>query len=213
MFDNPDKEWRRLTTHYASLYDEELLGLADGYHDLTQMAQQVLRDEMKKRGLGDPLAPASVDAARSQREREARNPALEAAESDAASEHIEYTWKIALCDCSEWPEAWQVREALRLEGIQSWIDSSQRYQQSASGPRVMVAADELEKARAVLSRPIPQDIIDQSHMEIPEYEPPSCPACRAPDPVLESAEPVNTWRCEACGREWTDPVENPEPAG
>jgi len=57
MQDSPDKEWRRLTDHYGGMYDEELLELARGYKDLTEMAQQVLRDEMKKRGLGEPLAP------------------------------------------------------------------------------------------------------------------------------------------------------------
>lgn len=57
MFDSPDNEWRRLTEHYAGMYDEELLDLARDYKNLTEMAQQVLRDEMKKRGLGDPAAP------------------------------------------------------------------------------------------------------------------------------------------------------------
>ncbi|HWE87197.1 MAG TPA: hypothetical protein VG267_19780 [Terracidiphilus sp.] len=57
MFDTPDKEWRRLTEHYSGMYDEEVLDLARDYTNLTEMAQQVLRDEMKKRGLGDPSAP------------------------------------------------------------------------------------------------------------------------------------------------------------
>lgn len=57
MQESPDQEWRRLGEHYAGMYDEELLELARNYKDLTEMAQQVLRDEMKKRGLGEPLAP------------------------------------------------------------------------------------------------------------------------------------------------------------
>jgi len=57
MQESPDQEWRRLSEHYAGMYDGELLELARGYKDLTELAQQVLRDEMKKRGLGEPLAP------------------------------------------------------------------------------------------------------------------------------------------------------------
>ena len=57
MQESPDQEWRRLGKHYAEMYDEELLELARDYKDLTETAQLVLRDEMKKRGLGEPLAP------------------------------------------------------------------------------------------------------------------------------------------------------------
>jgi hypothetical protein len=59
MLDSPDEEWRRLTAHYAGMWDDELLNLAADYKDLTEMAQQVLRDEMRKRKLGDPSAPIS----------------------------------------------------------------------------------------------------------------------------------------------------------
>jgi len=62
VHENPDKEWRRLTGHYAGLYDGELLELARDHKSLTEMAQQVLRDEMKKRGLGEPLAPRAKAA-------------------------------------------------------------------------------------------------------------------------------------------------------
>lgn len=62
MQESPEKEWRRLTEHYAGMYDAELLELARDYKNLTEMAQQVLRDEMKKRGLGEPLAPRPREA-------------------------------------------------------------------------------------------------------------------------------------------------------
>ena len=72
MQESPDKEWRRLTEHYAGMYDAELLELARDYKNLTEMAQQVLRDEMKKRGLGEPLAPRPREA--SQRVSEPASP-------------------------------------------------------------------------------------------------------------------------------------------
>jgi hypothetical protein len=44
-------EWERLTRIYAEKSDEELRELAEDFGNLTDVAQQVLRDEMKKRGL------------------------------------------------------------------------------------------------------------------------------------------------------------------
>jgi hypothetical protein len=60
---SPDQQWRQLTSHYAQMWDDELLNLASGYNDLTDMAKQVLRDEMRKRNLGDPSAPVPKRAA------------------------------------------------------------------------------------------------------------------------------------------------------
>jgi transposase-like protein len=70
-----------------------------------------------------------------------------------------------------------------------------------------VAADQLEEAREIAARPIPQEIVELSQMEVPEFEPPKCPQCGAEDPVLEGAEPVNAWLCEVCGKQWTESPE------
>jgi len=76
-----------------------------------------------------------------------------------------------------------------------------------SGPKVLVAADQLEEARQIAARPIPQDIIDDSRMKLPEFEPPTCQYCGAADPMLKGSEPCNQWVCEECGREWADAAE------
>jgi ribosomal protein L37AE/L43A len=74
-------------------------------------------------------------------------------------------------------------------------------------PRVLVAADQLDQARAIAAQPIPQDIVDDSKTGAPEYEVPKCPKCGAEDPILESVEQANHWRCEQCEVEWTEPAE------
>ena len=53
-------------------------------------------------------------------------------------------------------------------------------------------------------RPIPKEIVEESKMQAPEFEPPVCPKCGAGDPVLEGVDPFNSWLCEACGNEWTE---------
>jgi transposase-like protein len=74
-------------------------------------------------------------------------------------------------------------------------------------PRILVAADQLEQAREVAARPIPQSIVELSKMPPEEYEPPVCPKCGAEDPLLEGVDPVNSWLCESCDHQWTDAVE------
>ncbi len=56
---DPILEWQRLTEHYREMSDEELHELADDLGNLTDTAQQVLRSEMKSRGLGETQAPTS----------------------------------------------------------------------------------------------------------------------------------------------------------
>ena len=207
---DPSEEWRRLTQLYREMSDEELYELEDDFAGLTEQAQQVLRDEMKTRGLTRPR-PANVEtdiSAASAWDSYADAPKAEdgTAESDLPRE---YTWKTLLCECNDSDEAWQVREALRQAGIESWIEGQgYRIAAEASYPRILVAADQLELAREVAARPIPQAIVEQSKMPPEEYEPPVCPKCGAEDPLLEGVDPVNSWLCESCDHQWSDAVED-----
>jgi hypothetical protein len=200
MPESPD-EWRRLTELYAGMYDGQLLELGASLNDLTDMARTVLRDEMRKRGLGDPLSPGWADEnkrAREDAERALRAAETEAAETAADGTYTEYSWKVVLCECDETVQAYQVREMLRRARIDAWVQP----------PRVLVAADQLDEASAVIANPIPQDIIDESRMEIPAFASPVCPSCGAVDPILLAADPSNSWECESCGNEWTDPLDD-----
>lgn len=242
MFTNPADEWRSLTAHYRSMVDEELLELATGFDDLTPSAQQVLRDEMRLRKLGDPQAPAAAvpwgasplippplpppGSTESLLERAslafgARPPQLvpHTREAEPKDGPVEYTWKTLLCSCDGDQQAWQIYEMLRRAGIDSWIEGPQTYANSSGSQegscfdtgsrRIMVAADQLDQARAIAAQPVPPDIVEQSEIAPAEYEPPVCPRCGAADPLLEDVEPVNAWKCEACGAEWSDPEPDP----
>jgi len=218
MWDNPAEHWRRLRELYSEKSDDELRELAADFGDLTEVAQQVLRDEMRKRRLDEPQAatvaannPGRFAAPRWDRGDTQSNLLSMNQEGDLP---CEYTWKTPLCECEEREEAWQVSEVLRRAGIECWVERPQ----SPFGPggrRVLVAADQLDEAREIAARPIPQEIIDLSKMEVPDFEPPMCPSCGAADPALEGVDPVNTWCCETCGRQWIESAaadlnENPE---
>jgi ribosomal protein L37AE/L43A len=210
---NPIEEWQRLTELYREMGDGELEALDADKADLTEVAQQVLRDELRKRGLNEPRG-TNEELNKPERFAAPRwtshGGAPEDGDANEESEPpVEYTWKTPLCECEDRDEAWQIQLVLKDAGIESWIEGpGYRVGHDLFNPRIVVAADQLEKANEIISRPIPQEIVEQSRMDIPDYEPPVCPSCGAGEPVLESADPVNSWRCESCGRQWTEQAED-----
>jgi hypothetical protein len=238
---DPMLEWRRLTEHYREMSDDELRELEADFAHLTDTAQQVLRSELKSRGLGEPqaasqapqvwkvagepiavprpasnvpLEPNSIFANAARGALGARPPDLVPDGDDRQTEEDgprEYTWKTLLCECESREQARQLSEALRQAGIESWIDGGRTphaYSPYAdldvANLRVLVTADQLDRACAIAANPIPQEIVDESKMEVPEFEPPVCPKCGASDPVLEGVNPDNTWRCEQCDAQWNE---------
>ena len=194
--------------------DIEIRELVFQIHDLTETAQQILLDELKKRGLQETQpsvsAPSANSTASAAIHYEPTNYRYEHDEGlSQDDEPVEYSWKTLLCECETQEQVMQLAEALRRAGIDSWIDQpGSRF--FVRNPRVMVAADQLEQARAVAAQPIPQDIVEElkkDETEEPQYfELPNCPKCKAEDPTLESVEPSNNWLCESCGYTWSDPI-------
>jgi ribosomal protein S27E len=229
MQTDPMLEWRRLTDYYRELSDEQLQELAADFADLTEVAQQVFQSEMRSRGLPPPQAPgaaeksaAGASTATGIAQTGSRNgrqvaPLSEADDALATDGPREYTWKTLLCECNDREQAWQLCEMLRRAGVDSWIEGPGLYSPHAemdvTNPRVLVAADQLDQARMVAASPIPQEVVDESRMTMPEFVTPTCPGCGAADPALEGVKLVNSWRCEVCGRRWTDPTGGSQETG
>ena len=207
---NPAEEWQQLTQHYHEKFDGELEDLACNIDDLTETARAVLRNEMKNRGLAMPGERAAAEQPAASRFPSSVGPDSFTGQSgNPAGEEPDdlprdYTWKTPLCECDTAGQARQLRLALQRAGIDSWVEGAgSRW--GGSCPRVVVAADQLERAIEIANQPIPADLIDDAEEDVPEYEAPTCPKCGAEDPILESAEPINSWLCESCGTQWTDP--------
>jgi|HubBroStandDraft_6_1064221.scaffolds.fasta_scaffold560162_2 hypothetical protein len=216
MQEDPVRYFQDLSENYRQMSDHELLELAATPADLTDVARQVLRDEIRRRRLDEQDSPRAGEIPGPVPRKNfdliagpLATPQVVSYESEAPGEEDEqphdYTWKTLLCECNELVEARHLGEALKRAGIESWIEALSSYGVGMGGPRVMVAADQLEFARAIAARPIPPDILEESQIDVPEFAAPVCPECGAHDPVLESADPVNAWLCEACGAEWCDP--------
>jgi hypothetical protein len=228
MQNDPLVEWQRLTETYSKMYDGELLELAAATDDLTEQARQVLSDEIRKRGLDSQPDSRSDSRFAASAPHEVTDPMIaraavafgvpsrvpepvpdQAETGEETDGPHEYTWKTLLCECESAEEGRQLAEMLRRAGIESWIEGprgsySPYSQLDQRTPRILVPADRLEEARQIAARPIPNEIVVQSQMQVPEYELPVCPKCGAGDPVLEGVDPFNSWLCEACGNEWTE---------
>lgn len=231
---DPVAEWQRLTEFYRTKSDEALEELAEDFGNLTETAQEVLKTELRSRGLpvqgSNPKQPSyQAQAPRDARFASVVDPDVfrssveDGSEGDSGGSDgnheenapHEYTWKTPLCACDEQSEAWQIYEVLRRAGIESWIERKGARnvvvwdERMVGNIRVLVAADQMAEAREIAARPIPREIIEESKdFDAPadEYVPPTCPKCHAEDPVLESADPSNNWLCEACGARWSDPM-------
>jgi hypothetical protein len=220
---NPAEDWQRLTEHYRAISDEELKEIAAHFVDLTETAQQVLRNELRDRGLAMPRPPAeapqSHESAASwslglNEPRPVDDSSSSPDEGGDDDRPHDYTWKTQLCDCTDQIQAWQIHEVLQRAGIESWVEPPRsRYSPGIEYPRIMVAADQLEAALQLAAKPIPQEIVEESQLPYEEFEAPKCPKCGAEDPVLESVDPVNRWSCEGCGKQWADPVDGAEATG
>jgi ribosomal protein L37AE/L43A len=130
-----------------------------------------------------------------------KTPALVSDEDEIVEDEAgpyDYTWYTYLCECETREQAAQLCEVLR----QAKIDCG--YQGGTVYPRVHVAADQLDQARAVAAQTIPQAIVENEKEEAQEFVEPKCPKCGSDDVVLEGVDPANTWRCEQCDEQWTE---------
>ena len=202
MQSDPISEWQRLTAHYRELSDDELREVAADFNDLTETAQQVLRTEMRSRGLGNPdaqetattnatpsNAPSAPAATHVEPEPDPEYPGFYAGYFGRMPELVpdapggaddegthDYTWKTVLCDCDTNRQAQELSAVLQQAGIESWVQQPREFGRRYA--RVLVAADQLDQARAIAARPIPPEIVEETETEVPDFEPPACPQVR-----------------------------------
>jgi hypothetical protein len=159
-----------------------LIDLAEDLGNLTDVAHQVLRDEMKKRKLTEPGGKTAVPPDNRPvfggwnraAEKRVSDPGALFNDSEGP---VDYTWKTLLCDCVTSEQVLQVFELLGPAGIEAWSSGPSSYFGSQTA-RILVAADQLEKAKQIIARPIPQDIADRSREKVEDFEPPTCPKMR-----------------------------------
>lgn len=185
------EQYERLTRLYGEFGDKELLALARDMSDLTETAQEVLRAEIAHRRLDLPPQVSGLAADAAVDDTTSRNRFGSVAPEDCV-------WEFA-----ENEDALAAGEALRAAGIECEVilPSAERFDWRA--PRLAVVPEDIARATAILSQPIPEEfkILVRTR---DQFVVPICPGCGAADPLLESIEPTNQWRCEVCDRVWLE---------
>jgi hypothetical protein len=192
---NPTEEWRRLNALYSEMVDTELLELRTEFPDLTEMAQDVLRDELKKRQLWDLPLPA-------------KDPLNESSDNDENEDDFFQDLRLGGVTVREYDTVNDAKLAgyvLDLAGIRAvTVQSNDSFDLRL--PFVRVAPEDAEKAATILAQPISAKIRAEfeAMRNLPDFEAPACPRCSCSEALLEAFEPTNQWLCEECGHRWKD---------
>jgi hypothetical protein len=192
-------QYQELITLYSSYGDDELLALARGMSDLTEMAQEALRGEISRRGL-------KVSAPERSEERVLSEDDLADLRAFAALAPAECVFEY-----EDGRGAAAASLALQEAGIQSIVLQPDGSWADARGPRVVVAPEDAEGAARVLSQPLAERFRREVEESVPEeFAVPMCPKCGSHETLLEAVEPANQWHCDDCGHDWLEEDLSPE---
>ncbi|HYL14407.1 MAG TPA: hypothetical protein VEV41_15300 [Terriglobales bacterium] len=195
---DPERERQRLARLYSAMDDGELAKVAADSASLTDMACDLLEEEMDRRGLD-----------------------FESAASPRGRDVVESRDVVTIRKFRDLPEALLAQGSLESAGIECWLtdDNLVRLDWFISnfvgGIKLQVKKEDAEAANEILEQPIPEDFDVEG---IGEYHQPRCPKCQSLDVSFEELnKPVafatayvglpiplhrRAWRCRSCKHEW-----------
>ena len=227
-------EYRRLEALYAEMSDQQIEAMSGQMEDFTDIAQQVLRAEISRRGLGPRgLDPAEdpVEAARRALRAEISEQGLDAQGQDAANQSDPFLRDpfplgldpagydmVGVWSAADASEARKIVSLLESAGLKAYlgpenVESVDDYQGSyEEGVEIKVMKFQAKSAILGLRRFAARE---------PQQEPSEnddsaacCPKCNSRDIVFQSIdvelgkEPrpnaKYNWTCDACGHQWKD---------
>ena len=203
--EDPGAEWLRLSEYYRKMTDGELLNLARQSSSLTNVAQQVLADQMSFRAL--KLPPE-----------EPRTPPVP--EPDPNSPYAQDRELVEICRVWSLSDALQLQRLFDLAGIPFHMGTAPEpgsvlaTLNFAEGVPVRVMRIGVPWAWEALRNYEPADEPRGEQVDWHEI-PVICPKCRSTDIVFErlTSKPRNRaewesakfeWTCESCGHHWID---------
>jgi len=225
-----EEEKQRLAEFYSRQLDGELEKVATQAYELTDLAHEVLRAELGKRGLSTelkeqppvPFTPPVLPG---------DPPAMEEDHTEIETEDgvLESRNLVTIRQFRDLPEALLAHGCLESAGIEAALidDNMVRMDWFLSnlvgGVKLQVDSQNVDEANAILSQPIPEGF---DVAGIGEYQQPRCPKCESLDVTFQELDkPVafatawvgvpipkhrRAWRCHSCQAEWeeTDAVEH-----
>ena len=187
------EQFRELMELYRSYGDEELVELSGKMADLTDTAQEALKGELSRRGLKAVAAKEPVEE-------------RVLTEEDLADMRTYAELAPAECifDFDSERAASAAYYALTNIGIDAIVVSAGGGKFDSRGPRVVVKPNDAKRASEILLQTSTETAEETIRNEWETFEQPRCPKCGSEEIVLESADPVNEWKCEDCGKTWLE---------
>ena len=224
-------EWLRLSEHYRGLTDGELIAIAGDRSKLTEIAQQVLAQELSQRKLKvepeEERGKSGVENPHSSQKRlqwgtrdsgdSASGRDGDADDSDAIDPYEEDRKLYEICTVWSLRDAQQVQSLLDGAGIPFFMGEEKATSVNsvtsnyAQGVSVKIMRIGWPWATQALQYYEPKDVPASEKQEWDEEADVRCPSCRSKDIVFEKlvktadgAPPKFTWTCNVCGNEWQD---------
>jgi hypothetical protein len=160
-----DEERQRLTQIYSTMTPEELGKVVDDSASLTDVARELLKTELSRRGL-----PVEID------------------EAPVGEDVVEERRLVSVRRFRDLPEALLAKGSLESSGIECFLtdDNTIRMDWFISnllgGIKLAVNQEDVEAAVAILDEPVPE-ILDVEG--VGEYQQPRCPECQSMDVNFE----------------------------
>jgi len=228
---DPEQERRRLEDHYSRQIDGRLEQVASQAYELGDLARQVLREELSRRGLSTELTevrPIQPTIQKKQTKKPVAGPQPgdpppePPAVEEPADGEVEFREMVTIRQFRDLPEALFAKGSLESVGIECALvdDNMVRLDWFISnllgGVKLQVKAEDAVLAAEVLDQPIPADV---ELSDGDRYEQPRCPKCGSLDINFRETHPgtyaalfVNlpiplhrrAWRCHSCGVEWEE---------
>ena len=214
-----DAEWSRLTDLYSTMCEGELEKLANEAYELTDMARDVLRGEISRRGLRlqllDHPAPPEIT-----------QPKERPADFDPTQLDL-----VGFGRVYDLEEARRTKNILNQFGVMPYFGPDNLENVEELGPLFAAAEAEAQKRgfQVGVQLNVPSGDSQRASQALanapPEPEPQTtpeddrdylavCPRCHSPEIVFQgldddgSSDPVIdsewNWTCDACGHKWTD---------
>lgn len=191
-------QYNELVTLYGDYSDDELVELGRGIADLTEMAQEVLKGEVARRGLKIAAAGEPVEAR-----------VLTEEDLQDMRAYAEVAPAECIFDFEDERSAAAAYYALAAQRIEAIVVSPGGTKADYHGPRVVVTPKDAERATAILSEPSTEKLTAEKEEVPEEFALPHCPSCDGVETLLESVDPVNQWRCDDCGHTWLEESVSP----
>ena len=202
-----EKERQRLAALYAAMQESELAEIAADVHSLTEIAREMLRAEMLRRGMTpapETTSPMATDASKPEPPK-----------------------PVMIRRYRDLPEASIAKSILDSAGIESFLidDNLVRldwfYSNLIGGIKLLVREEDAETAGKLLDQVVPEKFAVDN---VGEYQQPSCPQCHSFEVSYDGLNKSTTyaalflglpipvtdkgWKCHSCGHAWHDEADS-----